>query len=82
MWVYPGVLKRELKISIEDAYRLLTLLEKEKAVESWYEYCCGNWEHVLGTVQRFNELPDTFECDVCGNIVSTIENTIKIYRVT
>lgn len=80
-WIYPGVLKRHLNISIEDAYKMLSLLEKEGLVESWYEYCCGNCQHVLGTVQRFNELPDTFECEFCGNIVSTIENTIKIYKV-
>lgn len=80
-WIYPGVLKRQLNITIEDAYKMMSLLEECGAVESWYEYCCGNCQHVLGAVQRFNELPDTFECEFCGNIVSTVENTIKIYKV-
>ena len=80
-WIYPGVLKRELNICIEDAYRILSTLEQNGIVESWYEYCCGNCQHVLGTVQRFNELPDTFECEFCGTTVSTIENTINIYKV-
>ena len=81
MWIYPGVLKRQLGMKIEDVYKLLAALEKCGFIESWYEYCCGHCQHVLGTVQRFNELPDNFECEVCGSIMPTIENTIKIYKV-
>lgn len=79
-WIYPGVLKRNLNIKIEDAYRLLEALEGFHAVESWYEYCCGHCQRVLGTVRRFNELPDSFECELCGNKMPTLENTFKIYK--
>lgn len=80
-WIYPGVLKRQLNLRIEDAYRILALLEDAGLVESWYEYCCGHCQRVLGSVRRFNELPESFECDVCGSTMSTMENTIKIYKV-
>ena len=80
-WIYPGVLKREFHISISTVYKMLEELVKAGVVEGWYEYCCGNCQHVLGTVRRFNELPDTFECDNCGSTVITMENIIKIYRV-
>ena len=80
-WVYPGVLKRELQIAIEDSYRILEALSDAGLVEGWYEYCCGNCQHVLGTVRQFNELPSSFECDFCGSTMNTLENTIKIYKV-
>ena len=81
MWIYPGVLKRNLQIEIDDAYRILSALEKLGVVESWYEYCCGNCQKVLGTVKRFNELPEYFECEVCGFEMPTVDHAIKIYRV-
>jgi len=80
-WIYPGVLKRNLNIEIESVYKLLDLLEGKGEVESWYEYCCGHCQRVLGTVQHFNELPDSFECELCGSEMPTLENTFKIYKV-
>lgn len=80
-WIYPGVLKRNLDIKIEDVYRLLERLEEAKEVEGWYEYCCGHCQHSLGTVRQFNELPDSFECEICGSRMPTLENTFKIYKV-
>lgn len=80
-WIYPGVVKRQLSVSIEDSYRILSALEKAKVLESWYEYCCGHCQRVLGTVQRFNELPESFDCEVCGTHMNTMDNTIKIYKV-
>ena len=79
--IYPGVVKRQLSVSIEDSYRILSALEKAKVLESWYEYCCGHCQRVLGTVQRFNELPESFDCEVCGTHMNTMDNTIKIYKV-
>ncbi len=80
-WIYPGVIKRKLNLAIEDAYKILEALKKERVVESWYEYCCVHCQRTLGTVQHFNELPEYFECDFCGETLSSMENTIKIYRV-
>ncbi len=80
-WIYPGVLKRNLNIEIENVYRLLELLEDKEEVEGWYEYCCGHCQRALGTVRHFNELPDSFECEICGNEMPTLENTFKIYKV-
>lgn len=80
-WIYPGVIKRKLNLAIEDVYRILEALKLDGAVESWYEYCCVHCQRTLGTVQHFNELPEFFECDFCGETLSTLENTIKIYRM-
>ena len=80
-WIYPGVIKRRLNLAIEDAYKILEALKSEGIIESWYEYCCVHCQRTLGTVQYFNELPEYFECDFCGEILNAMENTIKIYRV-
>lgn len=80
-WIYPGTLKRELNITIEDSYRILEELKNQGIVESYYELRCGHCQHVFGIVQCFNELPDSFECESCGSIMNTLENTIKIYKV-
>ncbi len=80
-WIYPSVIKRFSGIKIEDVYKLLTELEHLSIVESWYELCCGHCQRVLGTVRQFNELPERFKCEVCGNKMSALENIIKIYRM-
>jgi hypothetical protein len=80
-WIYPGVIKRHLSMPIDTVYKLLSELEVRGAVESWYEYCCGHCQRVLGTVQVFNQLPEYFDCEVCGAHMNTMDNTIKIYKV-
>ena len=80
-WIYPGAIKRNLHLSIEDVYRVLEALRREGATESWYEYHCGHCQRPLGAVQQFNELPEYIECDYCEEEFPTVENTIKIYRV-
>lgn len=80
-WIYPGAVKRWLGISIEKAYRILEHLKDMHCVESWYEFCCGHCQRSLGTVRQFNEIPEVFECDLCGEVLPAMENTIKIYKV-
>lgn len=80
-WIYPGVVKRQLSLNIEEVYKILATLEREGVVESWYECICGRCQKALGTVHLFNELPDVFECEVCQKELNTFENTIKIFKV-
>ena len=35
----------------------------------------------MGTVRLFNELPETFECELCHSELSSIENSFLIYMV-
>ncbi len=80
-WIYPGAIKRYSGMKIDDVYKVLPKLEQLGFVESWYEMCCGYCQRMQGIVRRFNELPEKFECEVCGNTMSTLDNTIKIYKV-
>ena len=79
-WIYPGTVKRNTGMDIIDVYKLLSELEQCGFVESWYEMCCGHCQRMMGQVRRFNELPETFECENCGETMQTLENTIKIYK--
>ena len=38
-------------------------------------------KNLWGTVRLFNELPETFECELCHSELSSIENSFLIYMV-
>lgn len=81
MWVYPGVLKRKFSLDIQQVYELLSGLEQEGILQSYYEMYCGYCQKSMGTVELFNELPDTFECEICHSELPTLENSVMIYKV-
>lgn len=81
MWVYPGTLKRKFCISISDTYKLLNELEKQGILKSYYELYCNHCQKSMGVVQVFNELPETFLCELCGLELPSLENSILIYKV-
>lgn len=82
MWLYPGVIKRKLNMSIPDIYEVLQILQEEGYLESYYELYCSHCQKSNGTVIRyFSELPDTFECEVCHAELPALENTVLIYKV-
>lgn len=81
MWIYPGILKRKYGVSISDAYVLLQLLEKENILQSYYELYCSHCQKSNGIVHTFNELPETFECELCHDELLTIEHAVLIYKV-
>ncbi len=79
-WIYPGTIKRYSGMAINDVYKLLSKLEQSGIIESWYEMRCGYCQKILGVVRKFNELPDNFQCEACGNTMPMLDNTVKIYR--
>ena len=80
-WIYPGVIKRNLQISIIDVYLLLDLLSKEGLLKGYYELWCGQCQKTNGIVSTFSELPDSFECENCLEKLPTLENSVLIYKV-
>ena len=50
-------------------------------LKSYYELYCSNCQKSMGTVRLFNELPETFECELCHSELSSIENSFLIYMV-
>lgn len=80
-YIYPGVLKRKFDIPIEKIYELLNEMEKVGVLQSYYELVCGNCQKIMGTVRLFNELPDKFVCEICGEELATLSNSVLIYKV-
>ncbi len=82
MWLYPGVIKRKLGISISDVYEVLRILQEEGYLESYYELYCSHCQKSNGIVIRyFSELPNTFECEICHAELPALENAVLIYKV-
>lgn len=81
MWIYPGVLKRKFSLSIPEIYAFLSALEEQGVLQSYYELYCSNCQKSMGTVQLFNELPETFECELCHGELPALENSFLIYKV-
>ena len=81
MWIYPGVLKRKFSLSLPEIYDFLSALEEQGVLQSYYELYCSNCQKSMGTVRLFNELPETFECELCHGELSTLENSFIIYKV-
>ena len=81
MYIYPGVIKRKFCFSIVVIYSLLNEMEILGVFQSCYELVCSKCQKVMGTVSVFNELPDTFTCELCGEELPTLSNSVLIYKV-
>lgn len=81
-WIYPGVLKRKFDIGITEVYSILVGLESEGILESNYELYCKNCNKTTGElVSVFNEIPNTFYCEMCEEELSGVENALMIFKV-
>ncbi len=80
-WIYPSAIARKFEMPIEAVYKLLAELERAGLVESGYECRCSHCRKRIGTVRRFNELPNRLVCEICGHTMPTLENTVKIYQM-
>jgi len=81
LWIYPSAITQKSGMPIEAVYQLLAELEREGLAESGYECRCNHCQKRIETVRRFNELPDSLVCKVCGHTMPTLENTVKIYQI-
>ncbi len=68
--------------NLSNTYRILQILQKEGCLESYYELYCSHCQKSSGAlIKYFSELPDTFECEICHEELSALENAILIYKV-
>lgn len=81
MWVYPGVFKRRFSMELSEIYTFLLELEEQGVLQSYYELYCSQCQKSMGIVELFNELPESFECELCNSELPALENAILIYKV-
>lgn len=80
-WLYPSVIKRVFSISTSETYHFLNGLEKEGIIKPYYELYCPRCSKTYGIVESINQIPDYFECEICNEELSGIENSVVIYKV-
>lgn len=81
-WIYPGVIKRKLNLSISDTYQILSLLDRNDFLESRYEMTCPNCQHTSGEIcEVINQLPEFFYCEMCNTEQIVLESAMLIYKV-
>ena len=80
-WIYPGVLKRRFPLTLSEIYDFLSELEQQGILQSYYELYCGHCQKSMGLVRLFNELPETFECELCHSELPALENAVLVYKV-
>lgn len=80
-WLYPGVLKRKFSLELSDIYTVLIEMEQQGVLQQYYELFCSCCQKSMGTVELFNELPPTFECELCNTELPTLENSFMIFKV-
>ena len=81
-WLYHGTLKRKFSLSLKNLYQFLYDLENEKLLESYYELYCSHCQKPTGDIYKsFNKIPEYFECELCNEKLSGVENAFIIYKV-
>jgi len=82
-WVYPGVLKRKTKIPIKEIYIILSELEVQGILKSYFEIICNECNKTEGEVyESIDDIPKDLLCEICGRPINSSKNTILIYKVT
>lgn len=84
-YIYPGVLIRELNISMKDAYIILNSLTEENLLKEVYEISCPNENRSTGVLyenalELLNAEP-ILNCPTCDEVIDIRENNIAIYKV-
>ena len=82
-WIYPGVLHRNLKISIKEVYEVLELCAENGLIEQYLEIYCPFCQRFTGNIYKtLLEIPEELNCIHCDNeIQDPSKYAIIIYRV-
>lgn len=81
-YIYPGVIMREIDISPELTYKLIDILLQKGIVQMNYEIYCHPCNRFVGKIyETYSKVPEYLECDICGDELKRLENTIVVYKV-
>lgn len=81
-YIYPGVLKSKLNISIKDAYEILENIKSMDILENVYEVYCKKCSKSKGVyLKSLNSLPEDISCDFCNHEFNVLNDTIVLYKV-
>lgn len=83
-WIYPGLLKHKLKVSIKSIYLILNKMEEMGLIRHYYEVICPHCTKSIGEYYPdLDSIPEYVECDNCGNGIKilAVKSAYMIYQV-
>ena len=80
--IYPGALRKECKMSIEEIYKVLHALSKKGLLREVLELWCPQCRNAMGAVyETISDVPDEIVCPVCRDRVRfPLEHALVVYR--
>lgn len=81
--IYPGVLIRQLNLTMKEAYKLLESLLELDILSRCYELHCPHCQKSTGKVySKLAEAGTEAECEDCGQTIDPMEDSLVVYKVT
>lgn len=81
-YIYPGLLKSKLNISIKDAYQILEYIKSLGILENAYEVYCRQCSKSKGIyLKSLTSMPEDLSCDFCNKEFNPLEDTVVLYKV-
>lgn len=81
-YIYPGVLKSKLNISIQEAYGILEDVKSIGLLENAFEVYCKKCSKSKGIYLRsLTDMPEALSCDFCNHEFNALEDTVVLYKV-
>lgn len=81
-YIYPGLLKSKLNISIKDAYEILEYIKSLGILENAFEVYCRKCSKSKGIyLKSLVDIPQDLSCDFCNNEFNSLEDTVVLYKV-
>lgn len=80
-YIYPSVIKRETKLDIDEIYYILTELEKQNFLKSYYEVVCSTCNQSYELYEVLNQVPKELVCENCEEIINPIKTAKIVFKV-
>ena len=81
MYIYPSVIKNNINIKKEEIYKILTILEKEKILKSYYEISCRKCGRKVELVEKLKDISEEVYCEDCEENIDILSSTKMIFKV-
>jgi len=80
-YIYPSAIKRETQLDINDIYYILTELENQDFLKSYYEVMCSTCNYNYELYETLNKIPEEIICENCETIINPIKTAKIIFKV-
>lgn len=80
--IYPGVLIRRLNVTMSVAYQVLEIIKRLKIIIVVFEVYCHRCGRFTGEIYNtIGEIPESDYCENCDSELTSIQNSVAVYKV-